>query len=94
MCQPTLLPCLDTTVNCMAFKPEATNFYIYIRFVLPMRNALRHRIPELVCKYPTVVEKGRTHSIMPFTSHVKFHPLDSYCSDCLIPQCYICMSLT
>ena len=36
MCQPTLLPCLDTTVNCTTFKPEATNFYIYIRFVLPM----------------------------------------------------------
>ena len=36
MCQPTLRPCLDTTVNCTTFKPEATNFYIYIRFVLPM----------------------------------------------------------
>ena len=28
--------CLDTTVNCTTFKPEATNFYIYIRFVPPM----------------------------------------------------------
>ena len=27
---------LDTTVNCTTFKPEATNFYIYFRFVLPM----------------------------------------------------------
>ena len=36
MCQPTLLPCLDTTVNCTTFKPEATNLYIYFRFVLPM----------------------------------------------------------
>ena len=36
MCQPTLLPCLDTTVNCTTLKPEATNFYIYFRFVLPM----------------------------------------------------------
>ena len=36
MCQPTLLPCLDTTVHCRTFKPEATNFYMYIRFVLPM----------------------------------------------------------
>ena len=36
MCQPTLLPCLDTTVNCTTFKPEATSFYIYFRFVLPM----------------------------------------------------------
>ena len=35
-CQPTLLPCLDTTVKCMTFKPEATHFYIYIQFVLPM----------------------------------------------------------
>ena len=59
------------------------------------RNALRHRIPELLCKYPTaVLEKARTHSIMSFTSHVKFHLLDSYCSDCLIPQCYICSRLT
>ena len=24
------------TVNCTTFKPEATNFYIYIRLVLPM----------------------------------------------------------
>ena len=36
MFQPTLLPCLDTTVNCLTFKPKATNFYINIRFVLPM----------------------------------------------------------
>ena len=41
MYHPTLLPCLDTTVNCMTFKPEATNFYIYIRFVLPMPAMLR-----------------------------------------------------
>ena len=36
MHQPTLLPGLDTTMNCMTFKPEATNFYSYIRFVPPM----------------------------------------------------------
>ena len=36
MCQPSLFLCLDTTVNCTKFKPEATNFSIYIRFVLPM----------------------------------------------------------
>ena len=59
------------------------------------RNALRHRIPELLCKYPTaVLKKARAHSIVSFTSHVKFHLLDSYCSDCLIPQCYICSRLT
>ena len=58
-------------------------------------NALRHRIPELLCKYPTaVLEKASTHSIMSFTGQVKFHLLDSYCSDCLIPQCYICARLT
>ena len=58
-------------------------------------NALIYRIPELLCKYQTaVLEKARTHSIMSFTSHVKFHLLDSYCSDCLIPQCYICSRLT
>ena len=54
-------------------------------------NALRHRIPELLCKFPTVVlEKARTHSIMSFASHVKFHLIDSYCSECVIPQCNIC----
>ena len=59
------------------------------------RNALRHPFPELLCKYPTAVpEKARTHSIMSFTSHVKFHLLDFYGSDCLIPQCYICTRLT
>ena len=53
-------------------------------------NALRRRIPEL-CKYPAaVLKKARTHSIMSFTSHVKFRLLDSFCSDCLIPRCYIC----
>ena len=58
------------------------------------RNALMHQIPE-VCKYPTaVLEKAHTHSIMSITNHVKFHLLDSYCSDCLIPQCYICARLT
>ena len=56
-------------------------------------NALRHRIPELLCKFPTaVLEKARTHSIMSFASHVKFHLIDSYCSECMIPQCYICAS--
>ena len=51
------------------------------------RNAPGHRIPELYCKYPTaVLEKARTHSIMSFTTHVKFHLLGSYCSDYLIPQ--------
>ena len=33
---PTYCACLDTTVNCTTFKPEATNFYIYFRFVHPM----------------------------------------------------------
>ena len=52
-------------------------------------NARRRRIPELLCKFPTaVLEKARTHSIMSFTSHVKFHLNDSYCSGCVIPQCY------
>ena len=59
------------------------------------RNALRHRIPELFCKYPpAVIEKARTHSTMSFTTYVKFHLLDSYCSDCVIPQCYICTRFT
>ena len=31
-----LLPCSDTTMNCMKFKLEVINVYIYIRFVLPM----------------------------------------------------------
>ena len=58
-------------------------------------NALRHRIPELLCKFPTaVLEKARTHSIMSFASHVKFHLIDSYCSECMIPQCYICARST
>ena len=58
-------------------------------------NALRHRIPELLCKFPTaVLEKARTHSIMSFASHVKFHLIDSYCSECVIPQCYICARST
>ena len=58
-------------------------------------NAPRHRIPELLCKFPTaVLEKARTHSIMAFASHVKFHLIDSYCSECVIPQCYICARST
>ena len=58
------------------------------------RNALRHGIPELLFKYPTAhLEKARTHSVMSYTSHVKFHLLDSFCSDCLIPQCFICSRL-
>ena len=35
-CQHILLPFLYTTVNWTTFKPEATNFCIYIRFLLPM----------------------------------------------------------
>ena len=54
-------------------------------------NALRHRISELLCKFPTaVLEDARTHSIMWFASHVKFHLIDSYRSECVIPQCYMC----
>ena len=58
-------------------------------------NALRHRIPEFLCKFPTaILEKARTHSIMSFASHVKFHLIDSYCSEYVIPQCYICARST
>ena len=58
-------------------------------------NALRHRIPELLCKFPTaILEKARTHSIMSFVSHVKYHLIDSYCCECEIPQCYICARST
>ena len=60
-----------------------------------VHNALRHRIPELLCKFPTaILEKARTHSIMSFASHVKFHLIDSYCSEYVIPQCYICARST
>ena len=34
-----------------------------------------------------LLEKARTHSIILFASRVKFHLIDSYCSECLIPQC-------
>ena len=58
-------------------------------------NTLRPRIPKLLYKFPTaVLEKARTHSIMSFASHVKFHLIDSYCSECVIPQCYICARST
>ena len=41
-------------------------------------NALRHRIPELLCKFPAaVLEKAPTHSIISFASHVKCHLIDS-----------------
>ena len=36
MYQPILLPCSETIMNCMKFKLEAMNVYIYIRFVHPM----------------------------------------------------------
>ena len=70
--------------------------YLYpFRTSIP-HNALRHRIPELlICKFPTTVpEKARTHSIMSFASHVNFHLIDSYGSECVIPQCYICARST
>ena len=55
------------------------------------RNVLRHRIPELLSNFPVrVLEKVHTHSILSFASHVKFHLIDSYRSDCVIPDCYIC----
>ena len=95
MYQPILLPCSDTTMNCMKFKLEAMNVYIYPFRTSNAHNALRHGIPELLCKFPTaVLEKAHTHSIMSFASHVKFHLIDSYCSECVIPQCYICARST
>ena len=90
----TLLPCLDTTVNYDIQTRSREILHLYPVRTSNARNALRHRIPELLCKYPTfVLEKARTHSIMSYTSHVKFHLLDSFCSDCLVPQCYICTRL-
>ena len=41
MYQPTLLPFSNTTMYCMIFKVESINFYIYIRFVLPMSTMPR-----------------------------------------------------
>ena len=58
-------------------------------------SAMRHRIQELLCRFPTaVLKKSRTHSITSFASHAKFHLIDSYCSECVIPQCYICVRST
>ena len=49
-------------------------------------SAMRHRIQELFCRFPTaILEKSRTHSITSFASHAKFHLIDSYCSECVIP---------
>ena len=63
-------------------------------------NALRHQIPELLCKFPTaILEKARTHSIMSFASHVKFHLIDYNCDPTMLHMCkvnveiaYICTS--
>ena len=53
------------------------------------------RIPKLLCKFPTaVLEKARTHSIMSFASHANSHLINSYCSECVIPQCHICARST
>ena len=43
------------------------------------RNALKHRIPECLCKFPTdVLDKAHIHSIVSFASHVEFNHVDSY----------------
>ena len=51
MCQPTLLPCLDTTMNCTTFKPEATNFYIYISNSKLMSHS------ELICNIKVILDQ-------------------------------------
>ena len=64
--------------------------HLYLFRTSIAHNALRDRIPELLCKFSNaVLEKDR---IISFASHAEFHPIDSYCSECVIPQCYICAS--
>ena len=87
------------TPNFMTFKQEATNFYIFI-WPIPAMLAMPWEWDNkfLYCyvnfQPSNVLEKASTHCIMAFSSHNKFHHIDSYCSDCLISQCYICSRST
>ena len=52
------------------------------------RNVLRHRIPELIYRFPAdVLEKAKTHSITAFPNHIKNQTLQLYSHDCIESHC-------
>ena len=79
---PILLPCSDKTMNCMKFKLEVMNVYIYIRFVLPMPTMpldielqsclLNSQLPAL--KKPVITALSRLLVKSNFTSSILIIP--------------------
>ena len=55
------------------------------------RNVLRHRIPELLQKYPrAITQRAKTHSIESFVTLLKAYIFGSYPYECTDINCYSC----
>ena len=55
------------------------------------RNVLRHRIPELLQKYPrAITQRAKTHSIESFVTLLKAYIFGSYSYECTDINCYSC----
>ena len=65
--------------------------YLYPMRTAGARNVVRSRIPEILLEFPAnIMGKVRTHSISTFVSHVKSYMINSYPSECIQMNCYIC----
>jgi len=56
------------------------------------KNSIRSRVPLIYNMSPNIIrDKIFTHSFSSFAKYVQIYILSNYCSECSIPNCYICL---
>ena len=83
--------------NSSLYETETRNhdrMHVFPTRTFGSRNVLRHRLPELVYRFPAdLIRKAKTHSITAFSNHIKHHILESYSYDCIELNCYVCNNI-
>ena len=70
---------------------QHSQLYLFPTRTYGARKSIRHFIPELISLYPSnIIVKAKTHCINTFSTHIKSFIIETYNSECLIENCYIC----
>ena len=70
---------------------DCNKLHLFPMGTLSARNVLRHRIPELLQKYPrAITQRINTHSIESFVTLLKAYICVSYSYECTDINCYSC----
>jgi hypothetical protein len=70
---------------------QHSQLYLFPTRTHSARKSIRHFIPELINHYPSnIIVKAKTHCVNTFSTHLKSFIIESYNSECLIENCYIC----